>query len=145
MYTMCREIVSIRYRRKEQRLSQIRLQTRDAWCPSFSYPPHILLKSLAPDLDTTRPLQWRVLIGHEEWVLAQPYPRILHRAEHNLELRISQPSHGAKLTRIGGIDPPAAAIYHADEAHTCVSFEAIGGKAVVYGVEKAKVTGETDI
>lgn len=118
-------------------------QVRHPRRPTFSYPPHVVLKPLARHPRATAPLKRRMLIRYEERVLAQPHPRVLHGAEHRLELRIPQAASRGALG--GAVDPPTAGVDDAHEAHPCVGLEAVDGEAVVHGVEEADVTREADV
>lgn len=83
-----------------------------------------------------------MLIRVVERVLEQAYVRTLHRTEHGLELGVPQP-----LPRSPGrrrVDAPPPHVYDADEPHACVGLEAVGGEAVVDGLEEAKVARQAD-
>ena len=87
-----------------------------------------------------------MLVRVVERILQQPYVRPLHRAEHRLELGIPQPAllRPRRVTEGRRIDAAAAHVDDADEADACVGLEAVGGEAVVDGLEEAKLAREAD-
>lgn len=80
-----------------------------------------------------------MLIRLIEGVLQQAHVRRLHGPKHGLQLRIPQPG-----PRRRGGRAPAAHVDDADHAHARVGLEAVGGEAVVDGLQQAEVAGEAD-
>lgn len=84
-----------------------------------------------------------MLVGLEERVLQQPHVGGLHGAEHGLQLGLPQPPAGDEAG--AGVDAAAAHVDDADHAHARVGLEAVGGEAVVDGMQQAEVAGEADV
>lgn len=112
--------------------------------PPLPDPPHILRKLPTRDLAPAPPVQRRMLVRVVERVLQQPYVRPLHRPEHRLQLGVPQPAllRPRRVTEGGGVDAAAAHVDDADEADARVGLEAVGGEAVIDGLEEAELARE---
>lgn len=107
--------------------------------PAVPDPLHVVHEFLTRDLLAPIPAQWRVLVRVVEGVLQQPHVGVLHGAEHGLELRVPQPLLGRGGRRVH--EAPAH-VHDTHEADPRVGLEAVGGEAVVDGLQEAVLARE---
>lgn len=135
------------------------LQRGHTRCPALSNAANLRLKLLARNLLSFLPHD---LVGLEEGVLKQADIRILNGPEHDLELGLAKPDargHGGSGSgrgrgsdrrntgtglpaQDGRVDSPPAHVHHDYDLDPRVRLEAVGGEALVDGVQEPHLAGE---